>query len=261
MTTALLMRYVANFTRIGVLLFIGIPLVRWGSNMCAAFCAQRFSRHVGVLVGRIVFYSGFLFIVVTILHECGFNITALVGAAGIFGVAIGFASQTSISNIISGFFLIVEHSFSIGDTIKSGDIIGIVESVDLLAVTVRTPDNKLVRVPNEMVLKQHLTNLTYYTIKRIDYVISVPYLEDVESVKSQIYEVIKNNHICLREPAPMVMMNKIDQLDYDTEMRVFFTIRVWVSKDNFAIAPGFFMQQLKDQFDKSKRVITIIHVN
>ena len=176
--------YAGNVLRICVLIFIGIPLVRWCSNALAVVCTKRLSQHIGVLVGKIVFYGGLLFIVVTVLYELGFNVVTLLGAAGVLGVAIGFASQTSISNIISGLFLLLERPFSVGDIIKSDDVVGYVESVDLLSVRVRTFDNKLVRLPNEMILKNALNNLTYYPNKRIDCVISVQYADDVERQSS-----------------------------------------------------------------------------
>ncbi|HLC07029.1 MAG TPA: mechanosensitive ion channel family protein [Candidatus Babeliales bacterium] len=261
MSNVSLMMYVGNMVRIGILLCAGIPLVRWCSGMCAVFCGKRFSHHMGVIVGRIIFYSGILFIAVTVLHEFGFNVTALLGAAGVLGVAIGFASQTSISNIISGFFLVLERPFSIGDIIKSGDIVGVVESIDLLSVRVCTLDNKLIRLPNELVLKQYLTNLTYYPVKRIDCILSAPYSNDVEDIKAQIYTVIKNNGLFLHEPAPVVMLHKIGQHDYDTETRIFFTVRVWVTTDKFSSASAVLMQQIKDQFDTNKTIITVVHNN
>lgn len=252
---------VMSVVRIIILVFFAIPFIRWCSYVATKFCTRRFSQHIGVLAGRIILYTGLIFVGVTILHECGFNVTALLGAAGVLGVAIGFASQTSISNIISGFFLLIERSFSIGDTIKSGDITGIVESIDLLSVNVRTLDNKLVRLPNELVLKQCVTNLTYYPIKRIDCILTVPYTDDAESLKQQIRDVVKNNTLFLHEPVCVVMMNRVGQLDYDTEIRQFFTVRVWVAKENFSLAPAVLMQQLKEWFDKNKQKITITHIN
>ncbi len=261
MDYATLLLYFGSLARITLLLIIGIPLLNWSRKKTVEVSMQRVSQHTAMLVGRIIFYGGLLFITVTILHEFGFNVTALLGVAGVFGVAIGFASQTSISNIISGFFLVLERPFSIGDTIKSGEINGIVESIDLLSMSIRTLDNKLVRLPNETVLKNNLINLTYYPIKRMDLVLSVSYTDDVEQVKSEVYSVIKNNGICLQEPSPMVTIQKIGQHDFDTETRIFFTVRLWVAKENFSSASGIVMQQIKERFDKSKRVITILHTN
>src|SRR5206468_1227939 len=111
----------------------------------------------------------------------------------------------------SGFFLLMERPFSVNDTIKSGDVIGIVEAIDLLSVRVRTLDNKMVRLPNEMVLKHSLMNLTYYPVKRIDCIVSVTYGEDVSSAMQKIYDVINNNQLFLTNPAPIVMVHKMAQ--------------------------------------------------
>jgi len=253
--------YAGGAVRIVLLVLLAIPLLRWGKTKLAQLFSGRFSQHTGILLGRIFFHGGLVFIIVTVLHEFGFNVTALLGVAGVFGVAIGFASQTSISNIISGFFLVLERPFSIGDTVKSGEITGVVESIDLLSMNIRTLDNKLVRLPNEAVLKNNVVNLTYYSIRRMDFVLSVPYADDVEGIKSDVYGIINNNETCLQKPSPVVTIQKISQHDYDTETRIFFTVRVWVAQEHFSAAPGILMQQLKEQFDKNKRIITILHTN
>lgn len=256
-----LMGYASSALRIALLIFVGIPLLQWVKKKLSQICSQRFSQHSGILLSRIIFYSGLLFIIIAILHECGFNISALLGVAGVFGFAIGFASQTSISNIISGFFLVLERPFFIGDTIKSNDIVGVVESIDLLSLNIRTSDNRLIRLPNEAVLKNNLTNLTYYSTRRIDLVLSVPYITDLEQVKSEMYAVISNNKLILQEPAPVITIQKMGQHDYDTEIRIFLIIRLWVNKENYVSLPPFLMSQLKDQFDKNNCMITIMQVN
>jgi small-conductance mechanosensitive channel len=261
MDTGSLMLYAMSALRIVLLICIGIPLLIWSRKKFAQNCSQRFSRHSGTLLGRILFYAGITFIAVTILHEFGFNVGALLGVAGVFGFAFAFASQTSISNIISGFFLVLERPFSIGDIIKSNDVMGVVESIDLLSMSIRTLDNKLVRLPNEIVLKNNLTNLTYYSIKRIDCILSVPYAENVEQVRSEIYTIIRSNGLFLQDPVPTVMIQKIGQHDYDTEIRTFLTVRVWVTRENFTSAPASLMQQLKEHFDKDNRIITVSQYN
>jgi len=101
------------------------------------------------------------------LHEFGFNVTALLGAAGVIGVALGFASQTSMSNLIAGIFLLLEKAFEIGDEITFETATGIVESIDLFSVKIRTSDNTLVRIPNELIIKQKMTNLSYFAKRKL----------------------------------------------------------------------------------------------
>jgi small-conductance mechanosensitive channel len=261
MDAAWLMMYAGSIVRIGLLIIVGIPLVRWCSQVVSAWALKHFSPHSAAIIKHIIFYGGLTFILVTLLHECGFNVVALLGAAGIVGVALGFASQTSVSNVISGFFLLLEHSFSVGDIIKSGDVMGYVESIGLLSISIRTLDNKMVRLPNELVLKQQISNITYYPIKRIDCVMSLPYATDVEYAKKLIQDVVTNNTLFLQDPSIVVMVNKVAQHDFDTQIRLFLTVRVWVPKAVFTSAPAVLMQQLKEQFDKYGVNITIIHVN
>jgi len=214
-----------------------------------------------LLIGNVIFYGGIIFIGVNVLQEFGFNVTALLGAAGVIGVAIGFASQTSVSNIISGFFLLLERPFFVGDIIKSGDVLGVAESIDLLAVRVRTFDNKLIRIPNEVVLKQSLTNVTFYPINRIDLVVSVLYTDDVALIRNTITYVFEQHALFLKKPEPTIKLNKIAQPDFSHETRLYFTVRVWVNKDQFFTAGAVLVELLKDEFDKKNVVITVVQVN
>lgn len=257
----MVIRYIGSVLRICLMIFVGIPLLQWAKKKLSLMCSERFSQHSGVLLGRVIFYIGLLFILIAILHECGFNISALLGVAGVFGFAIGFASQTSISNIISGFFLVLERPFFIGDIIKSNDITGLVESIDLLSLTIRTSDNKLVRLPNETVLKNNLINLTHYSERRIDLVLSLPYDIDLEKSIAKINIIMSDNNFILKEPIPIILVQKIGQHDYDTKIRIFLLVRVWANKNNFTLAPSHLMQQLKNYADENKWIITVSHVN
>jgi small conductance mechanosensitive channel len=253
--------YAGHCLRIFILIFGGVPFVFWISKLLAALCAKHFSKHSAIVVRKVVLYGGLLFLVIITLQELGFNVVTLLGAAGIIGVAIGFASQTAFSNIISGFFLLLERPFSIGDIIKSGDTIGYVESIDLLSVHVRTSDNKLVRLPNETMLKQSLSNLTYYQSKRVDCIVSMPYTVDIEQAKNTIKQVVASNDLFLKDPATAVMVHKVAQHDFDVEMRIFLMVRVWVATDKFLSAPSILMQQIKGQFDTEEIVISIVQGN
>ncbi len=253
--------YVGSTVRIILLVLLGIPILRYVTNFLAKICTQRFSRHIGLLIGNIVFYGGIIFIGVNVLHEFGFNVTALLGAAGVIGVAIGFASQTSVSNIISGFFLLLERPFSVGDIIKSGEVLGTAESIDLLAVRVRTFDNKLIRIPNEMVLKHSLVNLTFYPIKRVDMVVSMLYSDDYNAIKAMINNVLEQHHIFLKNPHPVVKMNKIIQPDFSNETRSHFAVRIWVNKEHFFTAGAVFVELLRAECDKNNMMITVTQIN
>lgn len=117
------------------------------------------------------------------LRELGIDPQVLLGAAGLFTVAVGFASQTSISHLISGLFLMAEQPFRVGDLISVDGVTGEVLSIDLLSVKLRTFDNQMVRLPNEAMLKSTLHNLTRFPIRRVDLVLPIGFDTPIAEVK------------------------------------------------------------------------------
>ncbi|MEG1155364.1 MAG: mechanosensitive ion channel, partial [Acinetobacter sp.] len=101
-----------------VLCFIGFLIARFISNTFIRTIGVRFNAHQKLVWRRGIFYFIFLLFVMASLKEAGFKLSVFLGAAGILTVALGFASQTSASNLISGLFLIGEGSFEVGDTIQ-----------------------------------------------------------------------------------------------------------------------------------------------
>src|SRR5690554_5915053 len=101
-----------------VLSFIGFLIARFVSNTFIRTIGMRFNAHQKLVWRRGIFYFIFLLFIMASLKEAGFKLSVFLGAAGILTVALGFASQTSASNLISGMFLIGEGSFEVGDTIQ-----------------------------------------------------------------------------------------------------------------------------------------------
>src|SRR5574344_1432655 len=100
--------------------------------------------HTLMMINKAFSYLFWILIIMYILNLFGINLSAIWGAAGIAGVAIGFAAQTSVSNVISGLFVLTERSLKVGDTIIVNGITGIVDSISLLSVRVHTFDNQMV---------------------------------------------------------------------------------------------------------------------
>lgn len=174
------------------------------------------------LIRKIIRYTGYVVAVASILQSMGINLSALLGAAGIAGIAIGFAAQTSVSNLISGLFLISERSFQIGDVIKTGDITGIVMSIDLLSVKLQTFDNKFVRIPNESIIKTNVINITRFPIQRLDITVGVSYNSDLKKVIAVLKDIAAKNKYVLDNPEPLILIDKIDASSINILFGVWF---------------------------------------
>ena len=147
------------FIRILAIVVVGLPLVMWLSRYVQNKLSRYLTPHFTVLISQAIFYTGMALITITVLKNLGFELSAFLGTAGIVGITLGFAAQTSISNIISGIFLLVEDTFQVGDTVSvtTANLNGRVESLHLFSVKLRTEQGKIVRVPNEYLLKNPIT--------------------------------------------------------------------------------------------------------
>ena len=132
-----------------IIILLGYVMARLASLALKRLFRESTSPHVTMLVQRAAYIFSFYLVlglfIISGLHQLGFNFGVLLGAAGVLTIAVGFASQTSMSNLISGLFLIGERAFAIGDLIKVGDTVGEVLSIDLLSVKLRMFDNTYVR--------------------------------------------------------------------------------------------------------------------
>ncbi|MTI63573.1 MAG: mechanosensitive ion channel family protein [Methylophaga sp.] len=204
---------------------------------------HRFDMHQQLLMGRIATYLVLLVFVMMGLNAIGFNLGVLIGAAGILSVAIGFASQTSASNIISGLFLVAERPFSVGDLIRVGTTTGEVLSIDLLSVKLRTFDNLFVRIPNETLIKSEVTTLTRFPIRRIDLAIGVAYKEDIKKVRKVLERVAQANPLCLDEPKPIFVFLGFGESSLDMQFSV------WVKREKFIDLKNSIHEEIKEAFD------------
>jgi small-conductance mechanosensitive channel len=176
-----------------------------------------------MIVKKVISYAGFVIVLMTVLAELGVKLTALLGAAGVVGIAVGFASQTSVANIISGLFLISEKPFTVGDVIRIGGTTGIIQSIDLLSIKIRTFDNLFVRIPNEKILNSEVTNITRFPIRRMDITLQVGHHEDLGRVHKTLQEIARGNPRCLDEPSPLILFSDFKESGIEVLFGLWFT--------------------------------------
>jgi len=122
-----------------------------------------------VAIEKIAYY-GIIFIgLMVALPYIGFSLSGLLVAGGILGIVIGFASQTVVSNLISGLFLMVEKPIKIGDGVNIGDVSGVVKDIRILSTTIRTYDGIYVRIPNDRVFSSNIQNYVAHVASSILY--------------------------------------------------------------------------------------------
>ncbi|WP_198962746.1 mechanosensitive ion channel family protein [Mangrovitalea sediminis] len=215
----------------------------------------RLSRHQQVMLRRLVFYVVLLLFVIAALREAGFELSVLLGAAGILTVAIGFASQTSASNMISGLFLLAEKPFEIGNFIEVDSTRGEVVSIDLMSVKLRTVDNLYVRIPNETLIKSKVTNLTRFPLRRVDLQIGIAYRESIAQVKQLLLAMAEDDPRCLEEPRPFVLVLGLGASSVDLQFSF------WVRTEDVRDMRSDMLQAVKDRLDREGIEIPFPHTS
>jgi small-conductance mechanosensitive channel len=148
--------------------------------------------------------------VANVLSAMGVDLSVLLGAAGFVTVAVGFAAQTSMSNFISGLFLMVESAVRVGDYIELDGISGEVVAIEPLSVRLRTFDNRMVRIPNETLVKSKLVNLSAFPIRRIDLTLTIFQEDDLEAARRALVDLGEIDPEVLLEPGPFVQVQGLD---------------------------------------------------
>ena len=225
-----------------LLIVVGYFLARVVSTSITKGTQKKISLHSSMLLHRAIFYLLFALFIISAFQQLGFHIGTLLGAAGILTAAIGFASQTSMSNVISGLFIIGEKPFEIGDTIRVNDVQGQVAGIDLLSVKIRTNDNTMIRVPNETLIKTAIVNLSYFPWRRADLKICISCNESIEHVRRVLLDVAEKNMLCLDEPAPSVLVDNI----FESSVNLQFS--VWANQGDFGAMTGSIQEDIHVAF-------------
>ena len=235
----------ATYFRAGFILVSGLGLAVGLSRMALRFIRDSHpqarmvaQRGIVLLVGSVAIFAS--------LQELGFDVSVLLGAAGVFSVALAFASQTTASNVISGLFLIGEAPFVVGDSVKIGTTVGEVLSIDSLSVKLRTPDNLLVRVPNETVIKSEVTNLSRFPLRRLELSLAVPYTEDLAHVRRVLLDLARSEPECMEEPEASVTVVSLG------ESAIQLLFHVWVLQSNLMRVKSRLLENIHIRFAREK---------
>lgn len=218
-------------------------------------------KFVGNSISAIIYAVGFSFAIwnVPFLQPIAKSVVA---GAGILAIAVGFASQQSLGNIISGFFIVLSKPYQINDRISFPDgLSGVVEDIGLRHTVIRNYENQRIIIPNSIISNQVLINSNFEESKVCRFVdIGISYNSDIDLARKIMEEEVQNHPLNIdnRKPEdiengdPRVMV-KVTMLGESS-----VNIRAWAWAEN---PPNAFMmycdviESIKKRFDEEGIVI------
>ena len=177
------------------------------------------------IILKIVYFG--IVILGAIIALPSLDLSGILLAGGIVGVVIGFASQSVVSNFVSGLFLIIERPVRIGDNIAVEEIEGSVEDIRILSTVVKTYNGTYVRIPNERLFTSNITNYWRHVARRFSYTVGIRYEDDAQRAIRIIKDVIWQHPYALKNPAPSVFVDALGDNSVDINIYIWAPSRVW----------------------------------
>ncbi|MCA6059089.1 MULTISPECIES: mechanosensitive ion channel family protein [Oceanospirillaceae] len=184
-----------------------------------------------------------LLVIVFALSQLGLDTTSLVALLGAAGLAVGLALKDSLSHFAAGVMLIVFRPFKLGDYVEVGGVAGSVDKITIFSTRLKTPDNKVVTVPNGNVFGNTMINYSEEATRRIDMVIGISYGSDLLKAKSILEELVKDHDKVLKDPAYKIAVSEL------ADSSVNFIVRPWVKAEDYWDVRFQLTESIKLRFD------------
>ena len=170
------------------------------------------------------------------------GITALVTS---LGVCFGLAVNGALSNLAGGILLLVTRPFKVDDFIEAQGVAGTVEDIHMVNTKIRTPDNKVIYLPNGALSTGNIINYSEKPIRRVDFVFSIGYTADYEKARAIIMNILTSHELTLDDPAPYVRMASHSASSID------INARAWAKNSDYWTVYPDVIEKVKAEFDKN----------
>ena len=218
-----------------VIMLIGFTIARIVRSIFNKYYAPVLPEHTSKNIGKTIYFGIIIISFLVFTSTTGIDFSGLLVAGGIAGIVIGFAAQSTVSNVISGIFLLIEKPAKQGDAIELPDsnISGSFVDVGTFSSRIRKFDGTIMRVPNEKLFTSNIRVLTDSPVRRHETTVGIAYKEDIDAAEEVLKKaIVSKMPYVLVAPAPEF---RIEQL---ADSSVNIMILVWHPKQDWEkVAP------------------------
>ncbi len=180
---------------------------------------------------------------VSVMTMVGIQMTSVIAILGAAGLAIGMALSGTLQNFAGGVILLIFKPFKVGDFIEAQGFSGIVTEIQIFNTILKTPDNKVILIPNGGLAGNSLTNYSNQETRRVELNIGIGYEDSIDRAKEVILSVIKKCEMIHHEPAPFIAVAELG------DNAVILVIRVWGTTLQYWDIFYYLNEHIKKAFD------------
>lgn len=212
-----------------LILVVGLLVAKWCSRNAKRLLAKlpHFDPTLGLFVAGSTHYGIMLLVFIAVLAQFGVQTASIITVLGTAGLAIGLALQGTLSNIASGFMILLLRPIKVGEYIEAGDIAGTVKMIGLFATQLSTMDGIYITATNSQLWSRTIKNYTRNPTRRIDLIVGIAYENDINHAKEVLLTLAKETDGILNEPEPMILVKEL------ANSSVNLNLRCWVKQENY----------------------------
>ena len=232
----------------GIIMASGIIVAKIVKIIFFKYYAPTLPQDTAKNFGKIIYFGIILISFFVFTSSQGLDFSGLLVAGGIFAVVIGFATQSVVSNLISGIFLMIEKPAKHGDTLQIPDmgISGTLLDIGTFSSRVRKFDGTVIRIPNEKFFTSNIRSLTVSTVRRAEAMVGIAYKNDIDTAIDVIKtEIQLSMPFVLRIPEPEFRVEELGDSSVNIQ------VLVWHPRDDWSQAQPILLTTIKRALDKS----------
>lgn len=229
-----------------VIMASGVVIAKVVSILFRKYFGPHFEENTSKSVGKGIYYGIIAITLLAVTTSQGIDLSGLMVAGGIFGIVIGFATQSIVSNPLSGIFLMFDRPAKTGDVIEipASNIVGVLLDIAIFSTRVRLFDGTTIRIPNDKIFTTNIRNLSKNIARRVDFSVGIAYKENINKAIFEIKKAISEMSYVLVEPEPMVWTEQL--ADSSVNLRVY----AWYPGDSFGSVVPILPKIIKECLDK-----------
>ena len=244
----MILKGAVNLGYAGLMLVVGYFAIKYGSVLLHRALAKAENGKYALVVRFVTSVAekvAWAFVIVMVLEKLGVDIGPIIAGLGVTGFVLGFAFQESLGSLASGMMIAINQPFKVGDFVNVSGNEGTITALDMMAVTLATPDNRKITIPNKAAWGQPIINYSALDKRRVEIIASIAYGADISLAKRTALEVLKEVPGVLDNPEPMVEVKSLD------DSAVTLTVRCWAKTPDFWKVYFAGIQRVKEAFDRA----------
>ncbi len=243
LATNTLLTGVKNIVIAVIVFYIG----RWIINRIHNLVARIFERRQVELSLRTFLLSLIriiltLVLIVIVIGLLGIPTSSFLALFASAGLAIGMALSGTLQNFAGGVMILLFKPYKVGDFIEAQGYSGTVKEIQIFNTILNTADNQTIIIPNGSLSTGSMKNYSKENRRRVDWTVNISYGDDYDTARQVILELLANDKRVLGDPAPFVVLSKLN----DNAIEI--VVRVWTASENYWGVYFEFNEQVYKQF-------------